>query len=82
MDWVISNPETTREERAPAIKAVVKACKEYAREQGYQVLYTVTANKHLQEIYREIGFSDMERNATTMAMTLTDTSLDFLREEA
>lgn len=80
LDWVIGDKQADPLLRAKAVYNVVNACKDYAKEQNKCVLYTITANKNLQETYKKIGFTEMETNATTMAMSLDGSPLDFLKE--
>lgn len=80
LDWVIADKESQPLTRGKAVYKVINACKDYAKEQGKSVLYTVTANTALQETYRKIGFQDMESKATSMAMSLDGTKLDFIKE--
>lgn len=80
LDWVIGDKQAHPLIRGKAVYKVINACQDYAKEQGKSVLYTVTANKALQETYRKIGFQDMESNATSMAMSLDGTKLDFIKE--
>ena len=44
------------------------------------MLYTVTANQALMSTYEKVGFKPMETGATTMAMSLGGSKLDFLKE--
>lgn len=80
LDWVIGDMEAPPLTRGKAVYTVINACKEYAKTKGFKVLYTVTANENLQATYRKIGFKDMEKNATSMALSLDGTSLDFIKE--
>lgn len=80
LDWVIGDKNAQPLTRGKAVYKVIGACQEYAKEQGKSVLYTVTANQALQETYRKIGFQDMEKGATSMAMSLDGTKLDFIKE--
>lgn len=80
LDWVIGDKNASPMTRSKAVFAVVNACKEYAKESDKKVLYTVTANQALMETYRRMGFKDMESNATTLAMSLDGSSLEFLKE--
>lgn len=80
LDWVIGNKQVESSVRGKAVYNVISACKDYAKEQDKCVLYTVTANQVLQEIYKKVGFKNMETNATTMAISLNGLPLDFLKE--
>lgn len=80
LDWVIGDKNAQPLTRGKAVYKVIGACKDYAKEQGKSVLYTVTANTALQETYRKIGFQDMESKATSMAMSLDGTNLSFIKE--
>ncbi len=80
LDWVIGDQNAQPLTRGKAVYKVINSCKDYAKAEGFQVLYTVTGNTALQDTYRKIGFSDMERNATSMAMSLDGSKLDFLKE--
>ena len=80
LDWVIGDKDASPLSRDKAIYGVIKACQEYARKQNKTVLYTVTANTALQATYRKLGFADMKAGATSMAMSLDGTKLDFLKE--
>lgn len=79
LDWVIVDPLALPMSRGKCVYRVVEACKAYAKEQGKKVLYTVTANDSLLKSYRRMGFENMEKNATTMALSLDGTKTDFLR---
>lgn len=79
LDWVIGDQNASPLTRGKAVYKVIGACKEYAVGQNKSVLYTVTANTALQETYRKIGFQDMEKGATSMAMSLDGTKLDFIK---
>ena len=80
LDWVIADKNAQPLTRGKAVYSVINACRDFAKDKGFKVLYTVTANEHLQDTYRKIGFKDMEKNATSMAMSLDGSSLGFLRE--
>lgn len=80
LDWVIGNKEAEAQVRGKGVYKAVQACKDYAKQEGFKVLYTITGNKNLQETYRMIGFQDMEQNITSMAMSLDGSQLDFLKE--
>lgn len=79
LDWVVVDPYASELNRGKAVFKTIDACKEYAKAQGKQVLYTVTANKALLRSYKKMGFEDMEPKASTMAMSLDGTKTDFLR---
>lgn len=80
MDWVIGDKNAEPLTRGKAVYKVVGACQDYAKEQGKQVLFTVTANQPLLKTYEKMGFQTMESGATTMAMSLDGSKLDFLQE--
>ncbi|NJO18788.1 MAG: GNAT family N-acetyltransferase [Spirulinaceae cyanobacterium RM2_2_10] len=79
LDWVIVDPIKSPILRGKAVYKTVLACRTYAKEQGKKVLYTVTANESLLRTYKKMGFENMEKNATTMAMSLDGYKTDFLR---
>lgn len=81
LDWIIADKKIEAEVRGKAVAKTIMACKAYAISQKKQVLYTITANTHLQNIYKKIGFKDMEKNATSMAMSLDGSDLKFLGEQ-
>lgn len=80
LDWVIGDKNASPLTRGKAVYKVLGACKAYAIKEGKKVLYTVTANTALQDTYRKMGFKDMEKGATTLAMSLDGSDLGFLKE--
>jgi len=80
LDWVIGDKDANPLSRRNGVYSVIDKCKDFAKSEGVSVLYTVTANVALQETYKRIGFQDMEKNATSMAMSLDGSKLDFLKE--
>lgn len=80
MDWVIGDKDAVALDRGMAVIEVVKECQKYATEHKKSVLYTITGNTHLQDVYRIVGFKNMESNVTSMAMSLDGANLDFLGE--
>lgn len=79
LDWVVVDMFASPMVRGRAVYKSVIACKDYALKEGKKVLYTVTANEALLKSYKRMGFSVMEKNATTMAVSLDGTKTDFLR---
>lgn len=79
LDWVVADPSALEISRGRAVHKTVQACKALALKEGKKVLYTVTANEALLRAYERMGFNDMEKNATTMAMSLDGSKIDFLR---
>lgn len=80
LDWVIGDKNASPLSRGKAVYMLVASCKQYAKEQGKKVLYTVTANQQLIATYEKNGFQPMETGATTMALSLDGSKLDFLKE--
>lgn len=79
LDWVVVDMFASPIVRGKSVYKSVLACKDYAQKEGKRVLYTVTANESLLKSYKKMGFNVMEKNATTMAMSLDGTKTDFLR---
>lgn len=79
MDWIIGDKNASALSRGKGAHLVVSSIIQDARESGFQVLYTVTANQPLIESYKRQGLQEMEPGATTLAMSLTDKQLNFLR---
>lgn len=79
LDWVVVDPTVSPIARGKAVYKTVLACRDYAKSQGKTVLYTVTATESLLRTYKKLGFENMEKNATTMALSLDGTKTDFLR---
>lgn len=80
LDWVVSDPEANPFTSGKAVFKVVGACKAYAIKEGFKVIYTITGNKKLSSMYERIGFSVMEKDAVSMALSLDGYELDFLKE--
>jgi len=79
LDWVVVDMFASPLVRGKAVYKAVIACRDYAIKEGKKVLYTVTANEALLKSYKKMGFDVMEKNATTMAVSLDGTKMDFLR---
>lgn len=79
LDWVVVDPIAAPILRGKSVYKTVLACRDYAKEQGKTVLYTVTSTAPLLRTYKKIGFETMEKKATTMAVSLDGTKTDFLR---
>lgn len=79
LDWVVVDPLASPVLRGKSVYKTVLACRDYAKEQGKSVLYTVTSTGSLLRTYKKIGFKPMEEKATTMAISLDGTTTDFLR---
>lgn len=80
MDWVISDKNAPALTRGKSVHKLIDTIIKEAKGAGFKVLYTVTANEHLLAAYERHGLKRMETGATTMAMSLTDKSLEFLKE--
>ena len=78
LDWVIGDEEASPILRGKAVYKVVDECVAYASIHDKKIIYTVTGNESLQTTYRRIGFKDMEKNVTSLAMSLDGSSLDCL----
>jgi hypothetical protein len=79
MDWIVAKKNQPKETRQKAVKSVIEACKQYAKDEGYDIVYTITANIHMQDTYRSLGFKDMEKNAVSMAFNIKANELEFLK---
>ena len=79
MDWMIADKESNSTDRKESVVKLIGIIKEVVNKHGYEVIYTVTVNKHLVETYKKLGFQVMENDATTMAFSINN-NLDFLKE--
>lgn len=66
MEWVVTNPnEINGIERYKALKTIIQACTDYAKERGVKLIYTTSNSEKLIKIYEKGGFMVSE-DATLM----------------
>ena len=62
LEWIISNPQASKEERADALPILIERLTHEARMLGFKIVFTSTNNKRLLAQYEEAGFATMEKD--------------------
>lgn len=64
MEWLVSNPDTTWEERNEAIDMAIECCVMWCKKEGGKILFTMTKNERLLEKLQNNNFNKTEDNMT------------------
>lgn len=78
--WIISDANVGIK-RAPAVLKIIETAKEFAKNNKIQVIHTMVNNDSLKSLFLKTGFEVAETGVTTMAISLDNTSLDFIKGE-
>jgi hypothetical protein len=57
LDWVVSNPSYKESDRKEAIKLLISTLEEIGKKQGYNVIISLTRNKSLINIHKELDYT-------------------------
>ena len=57
LEWIVSNPEYKEEDRKQAIEALITNIEDVCRGMGLKYVFSVSKNKHLMNIHKELGWS-------------------------
>jgi hypothetical protein len=64
IEWVFSNPEKTKEERAEGLDLVFKAVQKLSKELGIQALFSAAATKAYANVLERNGFNETDKSVT------------------
>jgi len=70
LEWVIGNPDVDWELRKKGIDNIMEACFSWAKEDGAEVVLTMTKNKRLIEKYKENKFVETDNEMTHLIRRL------------
>lgn len=70
LEWIISNPETTKEERSQALDELLQVALSEARDLGLTVLFGALSHAGLIDRYKKHGFSETDTNVTLLIRNL------------
>lgn len=70
LEWVIGNPDIEWEVRRDGINKVIDSCFEWAKNDGAEVVLTMTKNKRLIEKYKEKEFVETDSEMTHLIRRL------------
>lgn len=68
LEWVISNPDS--DVRDDALNLLIEAACDWAKGQGFKVLFTSVEHKGLIERYKSLGFIETDRSMTNLLRNL------------
>jgi len=57
IDWIISNPEYKERDRKQSIELLISSLEEVARQQDYEIIFSVTRSKHLIDVHKNLGYT-------------------------
>jgi hypothetical protein len=57
MDWIVSNPEYKEKDRKEALELLISSLEEVARQQGYNIVLSITRNKSLIQSHEKLGYT-------------------------
>jgi hypothetical protein len=69
-EFIVSNFDYKDKDRKEAIKILIHEVNEMAKSKGFKYIYTVVKNKNLEEIYKEMGFSNGSVKVNEMVLIL------------
>lgn len=70
-EFIVSNFDfKDKDQRKEAIKILIYELNELAKRKGSKYIYTVVKNKNLEEIYKEMGFSNGSVKVNEMVLVL------------
>jgi hypothetical protein len=70
LEFIVANFEYRESDRADAIRFLIHALVEIARESGFQYIYTTVKNNSLIEKYQDCGFMKGDSNSQEMILKL------------
>lgn len=60
VEWIVSNPDTSAEQRAECIKLLLEGLELEAKKQGFVFMWTSSKNRHLSKKLMEAGFAEVD----------------------
>jgi hypothetical protein len=57
LDWIISNPSYKETDRKEAIMLLINTLEEIGKNQGYNVIISITRSKSLINIHKELNYT-------------------------
>ena len=70
LEYIVTNPKTTSEERNLGIKTVIEQLSIKAKELGYEAIFSSIKNENLINKYKELGFIEGSKCTTEMIKIL------------
>lgn len=70
LEWVIGNPEVDWKLRKEGLDIVIDTCSNWAKEDGAEIVLTMTNNKRLIEKYKENDFIQTDEGITHLIRRL------------
>ena len=70
LEYIVTNPNTSSEERNLGIKTVIEQLSIKAKELGYEAIFSSIKNENLINKYKELGFIEGSKGTTEMIKIL------------
>ena len=70
LEYIVTNPKTTSEERDLGIKKVIEVLSNMAKELGYKAIFSSIKNENLINKYKNSGFIEGSKGTTEMIKIL------------
>lgn len=70
LEWVISNPEISKEERAKGLDLLIDTLLETAKEKGFRLVFSTLEHPKLIQRYEDHGFQITDKNMTNLIKVL------------
>lgn len=64
LEWVFSNPEKPKEDRAKALDLIFKTIEQEAKSQGFLVLFSAAAISGYAQVLQRNGFQETDKNVS------------------
>jgi hypothetical protein len=64
LEWIFSNPEKTKEERAEALDLLFQKLESHAKERGIAVIFTSCGSDGYSRVLGRNGFEETDKNVT------------------
>ena len=69
-EWVVSNPNTNKEERSEALDTLINEGIKLSKEMGFKVIFTCVSHPKLIERYKKHEYQVTDSNVTTFVRVL------------
>ena len=71
IDWIISNPEYKEKDRKQSIELLIDSLEEVAKQQNYEIIFSVTRNKHLIDTHKKLGYTVDSKSSYEISKKIT-----------
>jgi hypothetical protein len=70
LEWVVSNPDSPKEERNLALNELIDKLCDDAQKLGFKAIFTSVEHEGLLERYKKLGFNTTDKSMTNMIRRL------------